>query len=359
MTHSISAREGKSDWKAQIEASGLPEAVGKLIAEVVKRTRLWKREKAEVAMELIAHFQDGMESGRLAEELVGTFGEVKTVAKLIRRGKKRNRPLWWRAGRRMAQGVGVFVVVYVGLAGMYSLRHPVVTVDYLAELNRPVVALAAGDCAWPTYRKAWVEGRIEKVNWKEVETEDSEGRSRDLRPGDADWPKVGEFLKKHRVLVEAARVGGMKPAMGLPVGFLDSYSEEDRKALYPGGLPKWAGPENPTDRSMLLAVPLPALNRMRMMANLLSLDMREAADVGDGERILADCRAMLGLARQLRELPILINELVALRIVSTLDEAIAGINFRSPSVLAGHRVELMHALAGRSRFSRLILPANG
>ena len=89
-----------------ITTSGLSTEVQDVIRRVVTGTRLWRRERHALTIELIAHFGDGLDAGRSAEDLIKTFGDPKLAAKLMRRAKKRNRPLWWQIGRRSLQAAG-------------------------------------------------------------------------------------------------------------------------------------------------------------------------------------------------------------------------------------------------------------
>src|SRR5215212_9829985 len=76
---------GRLDVRARVEAAQLPEPAKLVVARVVKKTRLWRSEKVEVADELIAHFSDGIEGGASLEVLIERFGDEKSAAKLIRR----------------------------------------------------------------------------------------------------------------------------------------------------------------------------------------------------------------------------------------------------------------------------------
>src|SRR5688572_3317472 len=96
---------GRLDVNGAIESSGLPQAAKDLIRRVVRQTRLWRIERADVASELIAHFADGVEAGQSVEELVASFGDERGAAKLIRRAKRRNRPLPWHAMVWAGRGV--------------------------------------------------------------------------------------------------------------------------------------------------------------------------------------------------------------------------------------------------------------
>ena len=83
---------GRLDPRAAIADSGLPAPIPGLVDRVVRRTRLWRRERLDVARELCGHFADGLASGRPAEDLVREFGPPKVAARLIRKAKLRSRP---------------------------------------------------------------------------------------------------------------------------------------------------------------------------------------------------------------------------------------------------------------------------
>ena len=84
---------GRLDREALLADANLPEPLPQLVRQVVRRTRLFRLEKVAVAEELIAHFLDGLEAGRCAGELATSFGDPVQTARLIGRGKRRNRPL--------------------------------------------------------------------------------------------------------------------------------------------------------------------------------------------------------------------------------------------------------------------------
>jgi hypothetical protein len=88
---------GTLDFRRPIEEAALPTPIGPLIERVVRKTRLWRLEKLDVTAELIGHFADGIASGSSPEDLIRLFGNEARAAQLIRRAKRRNRPLFWRA----------------------------------------------------------------------------------------------------------------------------------------------------------------------------------------------------------------------------------------------------------------------
>ena len=215
-----SLRLSRIPLRQLIEQSGPSRRSRTVVTDVVRRTRLWKSEKKEVAVELIAHFKDGLESGRSTEELISTFGEIKTTARLMRRAKKRNRPLWWRAQRRLLQVFSGLLVGYVVVALLLTMLHPKVRVDYVAELNRPIMASAESDRAWPIYREAWSKAGEWPLNMDVLYLRDADDwPSRLLRPGDVQWPKAEAFLRQQKSLLDSIRAGGQKPALGYPMAF--------------------------------------------------------------------------------------------------------------------------------------------
>ncbi len=73
---------------ARLAASqGLPPAIAERIAAVVVGTGLPEDRRVEVFRELVAHFQDGLDSGRTPEELLTAFGGPRETATLIKRAK--------------------------------------------------------------------------------------------------------------------------------------------------------------------------------------------------------------------------------------------------------------------------------
>jgi len=52
------------DTEGRMARTGLPAPARELIRRVVRRTRLWQVERADVAGELIAHFADGLQGGK-------------------------------------------------------------------------------------------------------------------------------------------------------------------------------------------------------------------------------------------------------------------------------------------------------
>jgi hypothetical protein len=322
-------RGGRRDARRLLGDSGLPDRLRVVVLDVVQRSRLWKSEKADVTIELIGHFADGLSSGQGAETLEVSFGSPPRVARLIRRAKHRQRPFVWKAWLRSLQVVGVLlalvVAVYVAATVRLFVGSPNIAHDYLADLNAGAAAVAPTDRAWPLYREAILE-LVERP----AALDD------DMRPGHADWAEWRGYLESQAGALEMFRDAASRPGLGFVVGY--SVDEEDR-VLWP----EIKGEGLPVGLASIL---LPYLAELRTAARLLALDAHRAAEAGDGALATANVEAIIGIARHTREMPILINDLFSLALVrlaaTTLGDLLSG----QPEVLTdGQLLDLAHRLA--------------
>ena len=112
---------GRLDLQGLLASSTLPESLRKLVSGVVRRTRLRRIEKMDVARELVEHFEDGIAADASAEELVVDFGDPRIAATLIRRGMKRKRSWFERAVRRTVLVAGLFFAVFVAIYLVFAV----------------------------------------------------------------------------------------------------------------------------------------------------------------------------------------------------------------------------------------------
>ncbi len=293
---------GRLDVRGRIEASGLPGEVKELVWRVVRRTRLWVGEKVEVADELIAHFADGLEGGASAEELKGKFGDEKKAARLIRRAKKRGRPMAWHVLRGLGWMVVGVLVIYAGLAARFLMGRPVVKVDYLEALNRGKLGTAVEQRAWPIYRRAvlGLGDRDSKAFRERFE------RIWDARPGSRHWEEVGPWLREREKVVELAWEGAEKPVLGFVLGPEGSIRDEE---LYPGMAGMWER-EMRRGGNAVWGISLPYRTELAGLANILAMDARLAREQGDGKRVMRDVEALVRLGEQLhREGDVMANDM--------------------------------------------------
>ena len=120
-----------------LSTQSLPRPVVDLIHGVVRKARLWPAEEIDVARELVAHFRDGLEAGKSAEELIEGFGDAKKAAKLTRRAKLRCRPIHWRVRYRTTQVLAVLIPILLTIHTFVAVRF------YMGEARVDRASLAA------------------------------------------------------------------------------------------------------------------------------------------------------------------------------------------------------------------------
>ena len=141
---------------------GLPEVAAEYIWSVARRVGNTRRVRREVVQELCDHFRDALrdctdEAARAerAKALIEQFGDVKTLGRLIRRGKKRCRPLWRKTLARGFQAVGVLFMVYIALTAWIWTASPTPSIDYFADfLAHARPKMPPDQNAWLLYEKA-------------------------------------------------------------------------------------------------------------------------------------------------------------------------------------------------------------
>lgn len=330
---------GRLDIERRLATSGLPVPAQELIARVVRRTRLWRIEKADVAQELIAHFADGLEEGETIETMIGRFGDERAAAKLIRRAKRRNRPLAWHAMVFLRRAILAIVIAYALLAVYYFSGQPTPKVDYVAQWNQRIAATPADERAWPLYRRAIVAIKLEPYAtidhpWM-IERLDA-------RPGDGDWPEIAAWLKRHAESLELARQASQKPSLGFALGVGEAGEDP---AMIPAGSPK-SGVE-PSQDSPLLALRTTHLVALSALAEALAADAHLARREGDGARTLRDIAALNRMAEQIRDqelLPSIKYYLFSIRDLA-IDVAFDAATGDGPPLEAAQLAQLAHLFA--------------
>ena len=140
----------------------LPNSAAAFIKQVIKKMRYRKKVRSEVMAELEAHFEDELKDCKTdenreqkAKQLITSFGDVKLLAVLLRRAKKRCRPLWRTIVARTFQAVGVLILCFIIYVAWFLSGKPAITTNYVAELNNMVRPVADESLnAAPLYIKA-------------------------------------------------------------------------------------------------------------------------------------------------------------------------------------------------------------
>jgi hypothetical protein len=127
----------------------LPDSAAAFIKQVIKKMRYRKKVRSEVMTELAAHFEDELKDctadeqrQQKAQQLITEFGDVKLLAVLLRRAKKRCRPLWRTVVARTFQAVGLLILCFILYVVWFLSGKPVITTNYVAELNNMVRPVA-------------------------------------------------------------------------------------------------------------------------------------------------------------------------------------------------------------------------
>ncbi|QDT24745.1 hypothetical protein Enr10x_00350 [Gimesia panareensis] len=192
----------------------LPENLMSVVLDVVQRSRLWPGEKRDVALELCAHFADGLEKGESEAALLESFGSPQTAAKLIRRARLRNRPLAWRARRRTWQGLLVMLLLLLIPWAVVTVRlmvaQPTIKSDPIENLDKQSRAIPRDERAWPLYLQGLADfskrgadefDKLRKANAFEG-------------PASESWPEAKAFLNKHVGVVEHFLQAASLPELG-------------------------------------------------------------------------------------------------------------------------------------------------
>jgi hypothetical protein len=266
------------------ETKSLPPRIRDLVREVCRRTRLWRREQADVARELAGHFLDGIEIHKtdaanepeIEDRLITEFGPPKQSAKLIRRAKIRCRPLWWRFQRRVRHAMIAMFCLLLGYAGWILTGEPKVRVDYLAQWNSKHADVPMEDRAWPLHERA--------IDRYRLPPEELSYQSSEMSRPVPDWDKVRNVSSSNPALVEWVRsneealdlfvAASKRPHYGRDYEFTEPGADES----VPKDNPLWSSPDEPQP---LISVPLWHLSRIRELSIAASARARIRAGEGN------------------------------------------------------------------------------
>ncbi len=290
----------------------LPAPLAEIVVQTVRKTRLWRSERLDVANELIAHFRDGLASGATAEHLLSTFGNLDASAKLIRRAKKRRRSLLWRSGIKTMQILaGVFAIVvaiYLVLVAYLYSGSVKVKRNFASELNARVLAIPEEQRAWPLYRKAY----LALGSWPTG----VQGRE---RPGGPDWHQYVEFAKENGQSLRLYREAAGRPHLGALLFDPDDYTAELKRSDYaPPGTPL-----EPPDNPRLIGATFNELSFLRDGARLVAIDAMAAVDARDGSTVVQDVKTILQMAEHMAERGAVISALFSSLVVRRAQSVIA------------------------------------
>ncbi len=131
--------------KDEKQFENLPHSAVEYINLVVKNMRYRKNARDEVREELFDHFEmylkdcaTNEEKEQKSQQLISEFGDPKILAILMRRAKKRCRPLWRTIVARTFQAIAAIIILLILYIGWFFSGKPVITTNYIAEINKLV-----------------------------------------------------------------------------------------------------------------------------------------------------------------------------------------------------------------------------
>lgn len=350
--------------RARIHAANLPEELSELLDRTVRKTKLWRSERADIAQELITHTRDALEAGRTPKQIIESFGNPKKAAKLLRRATKRKRPLYWRTLhniRKVVVSVTLLLFIsYAALALRFFTGTPSIKKNYAVYINAQNNDYTEDQRAWPIYkevRMAWdLHIRDTFARQKQEAAVLNINKDYDQDPFDAglqSYPQISTDHPHYQETVQTfesfepqlkrLREATHRPVIGIKLGFEYEPHDDNEWSHFTPMIPPSETPEN---NPSLIAMLLPHLGTMRGFANTLAFDAIIAARHSDSPRAYESLDSMLALARQRSFDQTLISDLVGNAIARLAIKTIDQIVHEHPGTLTrDHLVALSHGIA--------------
>jgi len=290
----------KGNNKSDLQS--LPVCAVEFIKQVIRKMRYRRKVRRDVQAELAAHFEDEIkdcatdqEKEQKAQQLIAGFGDVKLLAVLLRRAKKRCRPLWRTALVRSLQVFGIIVLYFFVCFIPLLVGRPTISVNYVNWLNEFVRrGRDEVNNARPDYEKAGALC-VKMPEWL--------NKSRAKWPTDLNDVQLSSlltWLEDNQAAFEAVRQGSRC------VDYWSKYTSDEAE-LARGGL---------------VADTMEVLPSYKSLARAMRWRIQYEADNGDIETALSDCVALTKFSGHLQGHGLLIEQLVGIAIEALAQNAI-------------------------------------
>jgi hypothetical protein len=304
----------KKGKDADIRFAGLPACAAEYIKLVIKKMRYRRKVRRDVQVELAAHFEDELrdcttdeEKEQKAQQLIETFGDVKLLAVLLRRAKKRCRPLWRKALVRSFQTLGIIVLYLLICFGRLTIGTPTISVNYVDWLNDMVSAgKAESQNAKPYYNSAG-EVCVRMPDWLT--------KSRIKWPGDfndIEMQMFSEWLDNNSKALQLVREGAEKPYFW-PV-YIDGDTGLVQDIMLLKTLKNLAFYRAFDRQHAVLQNVTKPLSGYKMIARAIKWQILYEAYSGNIEGVLNDCMVLQRFANHFQGKGLLIEQLVGIGI---------------------------------------------
>ena len=280
----------------------LPACAEEYIKLIVKKMRYRRKVRQDVQKELTAHFEDELkdcatdeDKEQKAKQLIAGFGDVKLLAVLLRRAKKRCRPLWRTALVRSFQMLGIIILYFLLCFIPLLVGRPTVSINYVDWLNELVKSERnEADNARPFYEKAI---KLYVKNPQDWLYGSGKVWSADLN--DVELNVLSKWLEDNRGALEALREGSLRS------DFWNEYQSDETK-LDKNRLSGTLMASNLVDNAMEI------LPKYRHLAFAMRWQIIYEADNGDINKALNDCIVLTKFGGHLHGHGLLIEQLVGI-----------------------------------------------
>lgn len=346
-----------------ISEAGLPTPIADRIDRIVGHTRLWPRERAEIAHELCAHAQDALEQGQSTDDTIQALGDPAIVAKLLRRAAKRKRHWLWQIRRRTSQAIlstiAILFLLYAALFIRFNTGSPRIEHHPIAQLNDRNAGYSEDQRALPAMEALWIEWSKERNRIHLLEEADRaanrdnpdhqvrvwalDSHSR-ATPDQAGYDEFRAFIERIRPELDAAERASRLPTIG------GVYSDDSEIVEVPGTgvyldrpIPVSADPK---DHGSMIGVLLPWLGQTRTVARLLMTDAVFSFETGDSERAAGRIEATLRYAALSTQDEFIISQLVGVAIQAYVEDELLRMIAAAPDRFTDEQlVRLSHLLS--------------
>jgi len=296
------------------QLQNLPKCAAEFIKLVIKKMRYRKSVRREVTAELAGHFEDELkecandeEKQQKAEKLIAEFGDAKLLGILLRRAKKRCRPLWRTVIARTFQAVGLIIVSFIVYCVYITFGSPNISTNYVEQMNlltRPVADESLN--AAGLYQKA-----------------------------------IDKYQEPPEILYESEKKPFWKTIKGKD--WIDDLSQEEFSALEQwissnaeaiaffteGSEKPYCWWERKAKNDMVLYVLMPELSSMRNLVKMMAWRAKLKAHNGDVEQAFDDLLVCYRVGTHLKGPRSLIDQLVGI--------AVEALSVKNTFVIVAHK----------------------
>jgi hypothetical protein len=285
----------------QTDFKSLPTSAAEFIKLVIQKMRYRKKVRRDVQAELEAHFEDELKDCKTdeqreqkAQQLVTEFGDVKLLAILLRRAKKRCRPLWRKAVVRSFQAVGIVILYILICSAPLVLGRPKISVNYADWLNdRGRAGRAESQNAYPYYERAVAAS----VKMPELLIESKVKWPADFN--DVQKQQFSQWLSENNEALDLLIQGTRKPHYWPVYTVTETDLNKGTNSFIP---------------VLIDAILMENLAEYRTLARALNWRSRYKAYEGNVESALDDCVSLVKFGRHQQGKGLLIEQLVGIAI---------------------------------------------